>query len=315
MKKKKVLVCGASGFLGRNIFERLLARNDLNVFGTCHTKRLNLPNLLGADLTDLDSVRRVVSDDIDVVIQAAAVTAGSKAVSLSPHSFITDNVVMNSLLLQEAHRAKIPQFIFPSCSVMYPRYKEFVSETDVDLDGIHPKYFMGARIKLFVEDLGKFYSSLGNIKFTAIRHSNIYGPYDKFDLEKSHFFGSTITKVMSSQDGKIVVWGEGKEKRDVLYVSDVVDFVEKVLDGQDYDFDIFNIGCGKSFPVAKLAEMIIDISKRDLTIEFDATKPVIDVDWALDYSKAAAKFGWYPKTSLRDGIEKTIAWYKANIKT
>ena len=79
--------------------------------------------------------------------------------------------------------------------------------------------------KVYVEKMCEFFSRLGKTKHTVLRHSNMYGPHDKYDLEKSHVFGATVTKVMNSTDGKVNVWGTGEEKRDLLYVGDLVDFI------------------------------------------------------------------------------------------
>ena len=90
----------------------------------------------------------------------------------------------------------------------------------------------------------QFYSRLGKTKHTVIRHSNMYGPYDKYDLEKSHVFGATVTKVMESKDGKVNVWGTGEEKRDLLYVEDLVDFIDTALNNQSSPYELFNVGLG-----------------------------------------------------------------------
>ena len=311
--KKRVLVCGASGFIGRNIFEALSQRDDLEVFGTYNRRQFaNHPHLIQADLTSKNQVL-AITKGFDVLIQAAAVTSGSKDTTLRPHIHITDNVIMNTLLCEAAYQNTIPQMIFLSCTVIYPTNTERpIKETDLNLnEEVHKNYFGGAWVKISAEKLCQFYSRLGRTKFTVIRHSNIYGPYDKYDLEKSHVFGATIAKVMTAKD-KIVVWGEGKEARDLLYISDQVRFIAMVIDKQDYDFDIFNIGYGSAISVSELVGKIIKISGKDLKIEYDATKPTIAVSLTIDISKAKVKFGWRPEVSLEEGIKKTLAWYQEN---
>ena len=123
-----------------------------------------------------------------------------------------------------------------------------------------------------------------------------------------------MTKVMTSQDGKIVVWGSGEEERDLLYVSDLVDFVELAIDKQENKFEICNAGYGSSISVADLVKKIISHSGREIKIEYDLTKPTIKTKLCLDTTKAKNLLGWAPKVSLDEGIEKTIDWHKNNIK-
>ena len=170
-------------------------------------------------------------------------------------------------------------------------------------------------MKVFSEKLCEFYSGLGDTKYTAFRHSNIYGPFDKFNQEKSHVFAATITKVLEAKDkDSILVWGTGKEERDLLYSEDLADFIEKAIDTQESSFELVNAGFGESVSVSGLVKKVIDISGKSLRIEYDPSKPSIPTKVALDCSKAKEKFGWEPKTNLEDGIKKTIQWYKENVK-
>lgn len=314
MRKKRVLICGASGFIGRNIFETLSKREDLEVYGLYHR---NNPfpqnvNFIQADLR-VDPQVKSVTKEVDVLIHAAAVTAGSKAVSQRPHEFITDNVLMNTLLWRAAHENHIPQVIFMSCTVMYPNINRPVKETDTVFEGeLHPAYFGGAWVKIFAEKLAQFYAGQGRTRFTAIRHSNIYGPYDKYDLERAHVFGATMTKVLTSKDGKVVVQGEGNAERDLLHVSDLVCFVEMAMEKQKSTFEVFNVGLGEAISIKELVKKIVAGSGKNLVIEYDKSKPTIDTKLVLDVRKAQEKTGWVPRVSLEEGIQKTIEWYKLN---
>ena len=108
-----------------------------------------------------------------------------------------------------------------------------------------------------------FYSRLGRTKHTVLRHSNIYGPYDKYDLERSHVFGATVTKVMTAKD-KVVMWGTGEEKRDLLHVKDLCEFVESAIQKQKTNYELFNVGLGEAVAVRDLVQKIIDASGKDL---------------------------------------------------
>lgn len=314
--KKRVLVCGASGFIGRNIFERLANRNDIDLIGAVYTNRFsNDKRLLCVDLTEKHKVNQLLKG-IDAVIMAAAVTSGSKDIRERPYIHVTDNNIMNQLLCRAAFDNNVGQLIYFGCSVNYSSSDTPVRETDINLNGsMDPAYFGVGWMKIYTEKTCEFFSRLNRTRFTVIRHSNIYGPHDKYDLEHSHMFGATITKVLTAKDGDfLTVWGNGQEKRDLLYVTDLVDFVELVLDKQDYVFDSFNVGYGSSVSVNDLVLKIIITSGKRLSVKHDLSKPTIPVNITLDINKAKEKFGWQPQVSLDEGIAKTIDWYRKNIQ-
>ncbi len=313
-KRKKVLVCGVTGFLGRNIAERLALRDDLEITGV-YNIRPTFDNsrirMIKADLRIDSEVRRVLEGQ-EVVIQMAATTSGSKDIVSKPYIHVTDNSVINSLIFRAAHEQGISQVIFPSCSIMYSSSDKPLKETDYNSQMGPPKAYVGAgRMKVFLEQMCEFFSQLGKTKFTAFRHSNVYGPHDKFDLEKSHVFGATVTKVMTASE-KIVVWGTGEEGRDLLYVSDFVDFIECALE-QKTPFELVNVGAGESIAIRELVKKIVHASGKNLIIEYDTSKPTIKTNLCLDYALAREKFGWEPLISLDEGIQKTLSWYKDNI--
>lgn len=317
MNKRKVLVCGATGFIGRNIAQRLIDRDSFEVYGTYFN---SVPwvnskiKMIKADLTNKDEAVSVVKG-MDIIIQAAATTSGAKDIITKPYYHVTDNVIMNALIFRAAYEFKVSHVVFFSCTTMYQSSNSPVKETDFDANKeIYPSYFSGAWTKVYNEKMCEFYSRINDTKYTVIRHSNIYGPYDKFDLEKSHVFGATVTKVMNApEDGKIVVWGEGDEERDLLYISDLVDFVEIAIDRQTAKFELYNVGYGSSISVNNLVKKIIYYSGKDIDIEYDLSKPTIKTRLCLDIAKARDSLGWTPNVSLDEGIKKTLQWYKDNI--
>lgn len=317
MGKKKVLICGATGFIGRNIAETFKKRDDFEVYGTYfESKQLQDSKImmLHADLTRKEDVTRVVKG-MDIIIQAAATTSGAKEIITKPYYHVTDNAVMNSLIFRAAHENKVSHVIFFSCTVMYQSSDLPVKETDFDPNKeMHSSYFGAGWTKVYIEKMCEFYSRIGNTKYTVIRHSNIYGPHDKFDLERSHVFGATVTKVMTAENnGKITVWGSGEEERDLLYISDLVDFVELAIDKQGTSFALFNVGYGSSIFINELVKKIIAHSGKNVTIEHDVSKPTIKTRLSLNITKVRNTLGWYPQVSLDDGIQKTLAWYRANV--
>ena len=315
MPRHKVLICGATGFIGRNLTEALSRRDDFEI----HAVRLSRPAYScpgvtwhQADLRVPGDVARVMSG-MDIVIQAAATTSGSRDIVERPHIHVTDNAVMNSLLLRQAFDSKVNHFVFFSCVVMLASSATPLSEADWDANApMHPRYFASGWTKVYVEKMCEFFAGLGVTKHTVIRHSNVFGPHDKFDLERSHVLGATITKAMTASDGRMVVWGKGEEARDLLYVDDLVDFVARAIDRQSERFALYNCGSGDTTKIKDLVRTIVAASGRSLAIEHDLTKPSIETSVHLDCHKAERELGWRPQTSLSEGIRKTIAWWKEN---
>ncbi len=267
-----------------------------------------------ADLTKIEDIERVI-EGVDIIIQAAATTSGSKDIVSRPYIHVTDNAVMNSLLFRAAFERKVKHVIFFSCTVMLQSSEKPQTEIDYDPNiELHPRYFGVASTKLYIEKMCDFYSRIGETKFTAIRHTNIYGPHDKFDLEKSHVFGATITKVLSSKDGKIHVWGTGEEERDLLYVDDLTKFVEKSIINQSVPYSLYNCGYGAAISIKTLVNNIIEASGKSLEVVYDLSQPTIKTSLSLDCSKAKNELDWYPETTIDQGIAKTIAWWKENIR-
>lgn len=292
-----------------------MERQDLEVYGT-HFNSLPWQDprikMVRVNLTNKDEVMQVVNG-MDVIIQVAATTSGAKDIVTKPYYHVTDNCIMNALIFRAAYEHKLSHVVFLSCTTMYQSSDTPVKESDFDANKpMYPSYFGGAWTKVYNEKMCEFYSRIGSAKYTVIRHSNIYGPYDKFDLEKSHVFGATVTKVMTAKDN-VVVWGNGEEERDILYVSDLVNFIELAIDKQQTKFELLNAGYGSSIAIKDLVKKIIAHSGRNLGVEFDLSKPSIKTKLCLDTSLAKKTLGWSAKVSLEEGIKKTLEWYKANL--
>jgi len=312
--KQNMLICGATGFLGRNILEYYSKTNKYNIRAV-HYKRLPIPGYanvewMQCDLRNLDDVKRAMKD-IDIVLQFAATTSGAKDILSKPYIHVTDNAVMNSLLLRESFEQNVKHFVFPSCTIMYQSSENLIKENDFNAsEEIKSTYFGAGHTKVYLEKMCEFYARFGKTKHTVIRHSNIYGPYDKFDLEKSHVFGATVAKVFNSTDGYVTVWGTGEEKRDLLYVEDFLDFIDSALEKQTSFFDIFNVGLGQFIRIKDLVDKIILNGIIGLKVRNDLSKLSIATSICLDCSKAKKILGWQPKHTLDEGIAKTIDWYK-----
>jgi GDP-L-fucose synthase len=315
MVRKKILVCGATGFIGRNMAE-WFARDSANEVLAIYNRKPPFENSairwIKTDVLDPTQITSAL-DGVDILIQAAATTSGSKDIVARPYVHVTDNAVMNSYLFRAAFEKKLSHVIFFSCTVMLQSASKAQREEDFDANAeMHLRYFGAGWTKVYLEKMCEFYSRLGHTRFTAIRHSNVYGPHDKFDLERSHVFGATVTKVMKARDC-LTVWGTGAESRDLLYIADLVDMVSRVIREQTAPFSVYNCGSGESVAISELVAKIVQASGRSLAVEYDPTKPTIDTSFILDCTKARRELGWAPKHTLDEGIRQTLEWWRQNI--
>ncbi len=313
MARRRILVCGATGFIGRNLVEALAKRADLEV----HALRSTRPayQMAGViwhqgDLRDAATVN-ALAPGMDVIIQAAATTSGSKDIVSTPYIHVTDNAVMNSLLLRACYDHKVRHFVFFSCSVMYPPRETPWREDEWDAsEEMHPNYFGVGWTKVYIEKMCEFFGRLGVTKHTVIRHTNVFGPHDKFDLERSHVFGATVTKAMTSKTGSITVWGTGEEARDLIHVDDLVRFVELSLEKQTAPYEMLHASAGHAIRIKDLVACIVAASGRDLRIEHDPAGPTIKTSFALDNRRAFEVLGWKPEVSFDEGVRRTVQWWK-----
>ena len=232
---KKLVIFGASGFIGKNI--SLKFRKKFKNYQIIGTYLKNKPSIKGikfirCDLTKPNQVKKIIKGS-EIIVQAAATTSGAKEIISKPYIHVNNNAIMNSVVTKLAYDHFVKHVIIFSCTVMYRSSKKALKENDFNPNKeMYPNYFGAGWMKVYVEKLGEFYSRLNRNKYTLIRHSNIYGPYDKFDLDKSHVFGATVNKVINSKNDKVIIWGKGDEGRDLLYIDDLVNFVELAIKNQ-----------------------------------------------------------------------------------
>jgi GDP-L-fucose synthase len=265
-----ILVLGATGFIGRNLTEKLALNPANNMYAVSFRSpqyESRDVKWLNVNLCETEQIKGLFNN-IDIVIQAAATTSGADEIVNKPETHVTDNAIMNSLILREISHQNVKHFIFFSCTTMYQSDTEKKQkETDFDRNlPLYDKYMGVGYTKIYIENLCEFYSKICNTKFSVIRHTNVYGPHDKFDLKRSHVMGATITKVMQSKES-IEVWGTGSEIRDLLYIDDLAELVQLVIQKQQDNFLIFNAGSDRGISVTDLVNKVCRIANKLLVLK------------------------------------------------
>jgi nucleoside-diphosphate-sugar epimerase len=314
--KKTMLICGADGFIGKNALD--FFKDEYEILAvvfqpTPKRGKVEGVDYISGDLRDESFVKLLFKDNhFDVVLQCAATTTGSKDVVERPYVHVTDNVVMNAWIFREATLAGVSHVLFPSCTVMYQPKDEPQSEDDWSSeDEIYGNYFGVGNMKVFNEKMCDFYSRIGTTKFTAFRHSNVYGPYDKFDLDKCHVVPAFVNKVINATD-TLEIWGTGKASRDVIYIDDLIEFIDLCIKNQDSKYELYNCGAGKAYSILELAQTVMDINGKSLEVKMDTSKPDIPTTVILNCDKAKNELGWKPHTDIKEGLMKTCQWYQKN---
>lgn len=313
----KMLICGASGFLGQNAI-RYFSNKGHTVIALVNNKQVEYSKVekIHGNLTNINDVKRILSNQFDVILQLAASTTNMKDVIERPYIHVTDNVNMNSLLFQEAHIANVKHVFYPSCTTMYPGDKGElgVVENEFDRAKINSKYFGVATTKVFIEDLAKFWSSLGKTKYTIFRHSNIFGPYDRFNINTGHVCSATIKKVADAKNS-IEVWGTGNEIRDLLPVESLMESIDLAITKQQTPYELYNVGSEIPITINNLIKYIIEISNKVIDITHNLSKPTINnFNLVLSSEKIKNQLGWRPPTitNIKESIRKTYNWALKN---
>ena len=310
----KVLVAGGAGFVGVNLINRLLSVGA-NVRATIHRKDPVIPDkrieYVTCDLTRMEDCKRVVSD-IDYVFMCAANTSGAAVMASTPLVQVTPNIVMNSQILEAAYFARVKKFVWPSSNAAYPLTgARPVREEEMFNGDPYETYFGVAWMKRYTEILCRLYSEkLKNPMITVVlRPSNIYGPHDDFEFETSHVMAALIRRVVERHD-PIEVWGTGDDIRDWIYIDDFIDAVILATEKID-SYNPINIGLGKGHSIKQALQMIIEADGyTDARVTFNPSKPSMIPVRLIDTTKAETTLGFRTKTGLKEGIKKTIDWYR-----
>jgi len=303
---KRVVVTGGHGFLGRHVVAALEPRGA-TVFA---------PRKAQYDLTREADVTRMYGDlEPDVVIHLAAVVGGIGANRDSPGLFFFENVMLGALTLEHARRSGVEKFVGVGTICAYPKLAP-VPFMERDLWNGYPEETNApygiAKKMLLVQ--GQAYRQQYAFNAIHLLPVNLYGPHDNFDPKSSHVIPALIRKCVEAAEkgaAEVVIWGSGTATREFLFVEDCAEGI--VLATERYDGDEpVNIGAGFEIGIRDLAELIAELTGFNGRLTFDRTKPDGQPRRMLDVSRAESLFGFKATTDFRDGLRRTIDWYRAH---
>jgi len=308
----KILILGATGFVGRNLAERLYKEGYTNLRNHGFTRKLEgFGESVQGDLRDDKFVEEIMKG-VDVVYHCAASTSNAVDTIYAPLLHVTPNVIINALTMEKAYKEGVKKFIFLSSSTIYPESGErAVRETDNIYDSIYKTYFPVGWMKRYAEVLCKMYSEIliNPMQTVIVRPANLYGPHDKYDLDKCHVTPASIIKVATRLD-PIPVWGDGTEIRDLLYVEDFCEALQLIMEKEEVH-EIYNVGSNKGYSVNEVIGYLKEIEGLESPIDYVNNKAPMIPTRLIDSYKIFYTLGWEAKTSIKEGLEKTLNWYKS----
>jgi len=300
----KVLIVGSNGFLGSNIKSILNNEYEHEV--------LEITGKDQIDITKYDYLDEYLSKSRpDVVINCAAFVGGISYGYKYPARMLYENSLMAINLYNASQKNKVEKLINPISNCAYPgnltTYKE-----DYFFDGPPDDsvYNYGIAKRLYVH-LGKSFYQEKNFSSVNVVISNMYGPDDHFDIERSHALGAIIKKVHDASkesNNEVEIWGTGKPIREWLYVKDGARALINSIN-LDSGHHFFNVGVEKGISILELAEIIKDKFGWDGKFILDTSKPDGVLEKKVDGTLGAGKLNWKPETNLVDGIQSTVDWY------
>lgn len=304
---QRVIVTGGAGFLGSYVVKELQARGAQDVYVIRREEY---------DLRREADVKRMYADcPATMVIHLAATVGGIGINRAHPGSFFYDNLMMSVLTMEHARLAGVEKVVALGTICAYPKFTPVPFKED-DLWNGYPEETnapYGLAKKMLLVQAQAYRQEYG---FNAVYllPVNLYGPGDNFDPESSHVIPALIKKCIEAQDAgadHIVAWGDGSPTREFLYVADAARGI--VLAGERYnDPDPVNLGSSDEISIKDLVELIAELTGFEGKIVWDTSKPNGQPRRKLDVSRARERFGFEAATDFREGMQQTIAWYRAH---
>jgi len=303
---RRIYVAGHRGLVGSAIARKIDEHGQDEWFGRTRSE---------LDLLD----RRAVFDFLaetkpDAVVVAAAKVGGIAANSAYPVDFLTDNVQIQSNLMDGAHAADVPRLLFLGSSCIYPKFAPQPIHEDSLLTGpLEPTNDAYAIAKIAGIRLADGYRSQFGRDWISAMPTNIYGPGDNFDLETSHVLPALLRRFHEAQQSgaeSVTLWGTGVALREFLYSEDLAEAVLHLLDHYSEPGPI-NVGFGEDISIKDLATVIAGVVGFEGEIRWDSSKPDGTPRKILDSGRIRA-LGWEPRVGLHEGIRRSYEWYLAH---
>jgi len=302
----KIYVAGHKGLVGSALIRYLNSHGYKNII----MSRFNQIDLRNQS----DVIKFFEKERPEYVFLAAAKVGGIKANSDYPAQFIYDNLMIQSNIIHNSYKFGVKTLLFLGSSCIYPKNCFQPIKEEYLLSGLlEPTNEYYAIAKIAGLKMCEAYNKQYGTNFISCMPTNLYGPNDNFDLESSHVLPALIAKFYKAKEEnlkEVVIWGSGKPMREFLFVEDLAEALIFLMKNYSENSPI-NIGVGKDITIFDLTKLIRDLIGFKGELVFDSTKPDGTSKKILDVSKMN-KLGWQAKTSLKDGILKTIEWYEQN---
>ena len=301
----KVLVTGGNGMLGRAVRRLAEGRADLEIFA---------PGRADVDLSDRAAVDAcMASGGFDAVVHLAARVGGIQANIASPADFYLENTIINTNVIDSAHRHGIQTLINIGSSCMYPKdHGESLSEGDILAAPLEPTNEGYAISKIAAAKHCSYLSQQYGRDYRTLIPCNLYGPGDDFAPERSHLLAAVIKKISDAVEAganEVEIWGDGTARREFLFVDDLAGYVLDCLDRVADLPDMLNVGAGTDETVNDYHRIAAEIIGYTGGFTHDLSRPVGMKRKLLDIS-LARQHKWRPSTPLGDGLAQTYAFYR-----
>jgi len=314
----KIYVAGHRGLVGSAIVRQLET-------GGCNNLLLRTRKEL--DLIDQSAVRSFFEQEHpEIVVLAAAKVGGILANSMYPGEFIYENLMIQANIIHWSQKTGVKRLLFLGSSCIYPKLAPQPLKEEYLLSGpLEPTNDAYAVAKIAGIKMCESYNRQFNTSYLSVMPTNLYGPEDNFDLEKSHVLPALVRKFHEAKKSgapEVVVWGTGSPRREFLHVDDMAAACLYLLGLPDQTYRdlvqnmkpcLINIGMGKDITIRELAELVKEIVGFRGQIIFDTDRPDGTPQKLLDISRMN-KLGWKAKISLREGITGTYDWYKKRVQ-